>query len=103
MTTVVSRHDSDLVLPIGGARLRPGIPVRVDRWEVIKGHPVVAAWLRARAIEEVEAGDVPVQARPDDGALDDMRARYEEKIGVAPDRRWGLSRLQTEIDKAAED
>lgn len=36
-------------------------------------------------------------AEPD---IDDLRKQYEELVGEQPDKRWGVPRLQSEIDKA---
>ncbi|MBN9074302.1 MAG: hypothetical protein J0H34_22420 [Rhizobiales bacterium] len=124
MAIVVSHHNSDLGLPLGGPVLRPGVPTPVERWAIIKGHPVVKSWLAAKAIEVVEddvgtapaappapetssephpldhdgdghpGGSLPVGER----GLEELRARYTQLFGSEPDGRWGEKRLQDAID-----
>lgn len=124
MTRVVSRHDSNLGLPLGGPVLRPGVPALVKRWSIIKGHPVVKSWLAAKVIEVVadEAERVvaapPARAEPSvphpldhdangraggslpasERGLDELRAQYAELFGTEPDKRLGEKRLQDAID-----
>lgn len=123
MTSVTSRYQGNLGLPLGGPVLRPGVPTHVKRWDIIKGHPVVKAWLAAKVIEadapEIaeKAPPAPIEARhPLDhdgdgvpgGSLpaserdicDQLRAEYADLTGKAADRRWGEARLRQEIDKA---
>lgn len=46
-------------------------------------------------VEIVDAGEAA--AEPD---IDDLRKQYAELVGKPPDKRWGVPRLQSEIDKA---
>lgn len=48
-TTMIltNRHDAPLSLPLAGPVLVPGVPTKVKRWSVIKGHPVVRSWVAA--------------------------------------------------------
>lgn len=106
MTTVVNRSDGCLGLPMGGPRLRPGVPAFVERWDAIKEHEIVKAWISAKALEVVverhpldhdangrAGGSLPADER----GLGDLRAEYTKAFGVAPDRRWGEKRLSDAI------
>lgn len=110
MTSVISHHHGNLGLPLGGPVLRPGIATKVERWSIIKGHPVVKSWLAAKVIEE-EAGatsapvDVaPVSAAPevssDDPAPDlgDLRSQYQELFGKRAYHGWSAEEVQSKID-----
>lgn len=107
---VVNNHDTDLALPLGGPVLRPGVATKVERWSILKGHPVVKSWLAAKVIEE-EAGatsapvDVaPVSAAPevssDDPAPDlgDLRSQYQELFGKRAYHGWSAEEVQSKID-----
>ena len=46
MAKIVLKHTGPLTLP-NGQTLRPDAEVNVDRWDVLKNHNVVKAWLNA--------------------------------------------------------
>lgn len=107
---VVNNHDADLALPLGGPVLRPGVATKVERWSIIKGHPVVKSWLAAKVIEE-EAGasparveTAPVSMAPEqpDAApapdLSDLRGQYQELFGKRAYHGWSAEELQSKID-----
>lgn len=62
MTVVVSSHNSELGLPMGGPVLRPGARTEVANWDRLRNHNVVAAWLRAGILTEIDAMPEPGQA-----------------------------------------
>lgn len=110
MTNVISHHHSNLGLPLGGPVLRPGVATKVERWSVIKGHPVVKSWLAAKVIEEeagasptrVETAPVFVAPEQSDAApapdLSDLRGQYQELFGKRAYHGWSAEELQSKID-----
>lgn len=110
MTDVISHHHSNLGLPLGGPVLRPGVATKVERWSIIKGHPVVKSWLAAKVIEEaVEASPAPVPAAPVSAApepaapapvadLSDLRGQYQELFGKRAYHGWDADELRQKID-----
>ncbi|MCO5085148.1 MAG: hypothetical protein M9939_26655 [Mesorhizobium sp.] len=114
MAKVVNHHHSALGLPLGGPVLPSGVETEVKRWNIIKGHAVVKAWLQARVIEEV-GSDEPAQPEPAPGPspepLDDeltaLRSEYQEKVGKRAYHGWNVEALKAKIaeanDAAAED
>lgn len=113
---VRNNHDVALPLPVGGPVLKPGVATKVERWSIIKGHPVVKAWLAAKAIEALEDGNAPDLAperlpvappvepdpepapEPEPVDIGELRAQFEELTGEKPDGRWGEDRLRQAID-----
>ena len=110
MTNVISHHHSNLGLPLGGPVLRPGVATKVERWSIIKGHPVVKSWLAAKVIEEeagaspapVEPASVSVASEQPDAApapdLSDLRGQYQELFGKRAYHGWDADELQAKID-----
>lgn len=102
---IVSHHHAPLGLPLGGPVLPPGVPTPVKRWNIIKGHSVVKAWLQASVIEEVGT-DAPMVSEtppePSEGQesdpLADLRAEYYEKFGKRPYHGWDDETLKAKID-----
>lgn len=51
MTKVTLKHFTALTLP-NGQTLRPDVEATVDKWEVLRNHNVVAAWINAGLLLE---------------------------------------------------
>lgn len=111
MAIVTSRHTSPLGLPVGGPVLRPGVPTKVERWSIIKGHSVVRAWLAAKVIEAEEEVQVALPAQPapaslppapepvsEEGDLPSLRDQYKELFGKQPFMGWDAATLREKID-----
>lgn len=116
MAVIVSRHKSPLGLP-GGITLNPGRKVKVERWEIIKDHAVVSAWLRAGVISVEEEGQ-PAMAASDpldhdgDGRkggsdkqeptdrLATLRGEYQDVLGKRPFHGWSEDELEAKIAEA---
>lgn len=107
---VTNKYGTALTLPVGGPVLRPGVPTKVDRWSIIRGHPVVKSWLAAKVIEEaVEPSPAPVAVsavspapEPADPApvadLSDLRGQYQELFGKRAYHGWDADELRQKID-----
>lgn len=65
MAKITNHSDVDLTLPITGQVVRAGATIRTTRWNLIKGAPVVANWLRAGVLTaDKGAEDAVVLAPP---------------------------------------
>jgi hypothetical protein len=109
MTKVINHHHASLGLPLGGPVLPPGVKTEVKRWNIIKGHAVVKAWLQAGVIEEV-GSDEPAQPEPAhepspepvDDELTALRAEYQEKVGKRAYHAWDADTLKAKIAESGE-
>src|SRR5690606_15992773 len=59
MAKVTNTYDRALGLPLGGPRLQPGVETTVDRWSILKGHPVVRSWVAAGILVVSEDDSAP--------------------------------------------
>jgi len=98
MTSVTNKHTGPLALP-GGPTLQPGQTRDVARWNVMRHHNVVSAWLRAGVLKVEDEVVEPVSAAVIEDTMEHLRAEAES-IGIDVDGRWGEKRLRSEIEKA---
>lgn len=98
---VTNKHDADLALPMGGPNLRPGVPVKVERWSAISEHSLVRAWLAAGVLS-VEDGVVvpPEVASPPTDEMAALRARYQNAFGKRAYHGWDADTLREKIELA---
>lgn len=81
---VVNHHHASLGLPLGGPVLPSGVETEVKRWNIIKGHSVVKAWLQAGVIEEAGESDNSsvFQMAPMTPETAGVFAKHSEEIGL---------------------
>lgn len=112
MTKIVSNHKAPLGLP-SGVFLRPGVPVEIKDWRVLRNHGVVKQWLAAGVIEVVDAaedetadllnhdsdgnkgGSLPAD---DDDDLAELKAQAKE-LGIVVHWRWNREKIEAAINE----
>jgi hypothetical protein len=102
MAVIKSNHHSPLGLP-GGPLVNPGAKVKVERWHVIRDHPVIKAWIAAGVIEVVGEEQVEPKPEPSGPAVDRLaalRGEYQEVVGKRPYHAWGADELRVKITEA---
>jgi hypothetical protein len=112
MAKIVSTYKAPLGLP-SGVFLRPGVPVEIKDWRVLRNHGVVKQWLAAGVIEVVEdaedeladpldhdgdgnkGGSLPA-SEPDE--LADLKAQAKE-LGIVVHWRWDREKIEAAINE----
>lgn len=69
MAVIISHHKGPLGLP-GGPVLRPEAKTEVARWDIIKRHAVVKAWIEVGVLEMVGAAEDDDRKPPAGGEPD---------------------------------
>lgn len=111
MAKIVSTYKAPLGLP-SGVFLRPGVPVEIYDWRILRNHGVVKQWLAAGVIEVVDAaedepsdpldhdgdggkgGSLPA----DDDDLAELKAQAKE-LGIVVHWRWSREKIEAAVNE----
>ena len=96
-------NNSKKPLPIAAdVVLYPGLPAEVNDWQSLRKLPVVASWLKARIISEIDQTEPakphpqePVTAEKKDDALSEL-----EEYGIQKNRWVSLGSMQHLLARA---
>jgi len=91
MTVLKNNHSAALGLP-NGTVVQPGASVKVDDFNKVKDHPVVASWLEVGALEEVSEREASSE-----------EARTSRKAARTPAAKAAQKAAEADPDKTEEE